>query len=508
MVMRIGKNKIFVMLVVMAMVLFVGTSSLGEELHPEDHTPEATVIEEAEEFQVTEEPVLEEPVVEEPDVEEPGVEDPAAEEPVVEEPVVEEPVLEEPVVEDPVVEEQVLAELVFIEETIPRYISLHINVEPSSDKYTNGDLIEYDITIENKGTDQIEDLHVSDDMGVNDKINYLEVGNRVVVTGKYRIDDYNRMESIGNIVEVSGICDGETVNGTIGFVVQVEIPQGSISITNNVLGVVDDNTEFTVLVEGPNNYMNYVELGASDTVILKDLFIGDYRITPFECMNCSTKISDGIISLATNSLNKEVSVEYSLENTGWFSDSDSKAIKVMDVDSEDIDYSKIELQSIDMDIRSDEIYLDMEPLIILVEVQVEALQQPEGEESSSVADPVEEVTSEPVEAGLQEEVTEPDAAEGTEETEQEVEESPVLESENEDENVVVEEPVSPGEEEDINQIYNEEQEAIIPEDPLEELKDEVDTQDIDEGTDDTIKEEEPEEISVPVEPEEEPTDSV
>ncbi|WP_409227693.1 hypothetical protein [Gudongella sp. SC589] len=481
--MRIGKNKIFVMLVVMAMVLFVGTSSLGEELHPEDHTPEATVIEEAEEFQVREDPAAAE-------TQDDGI-IPEEEEEIQEKAEVEiifEEVIEETdggiqedtqIQEEPVVEE----EPVFVEEIIPRYVSLRISVEPDRGKYTNGELIQYDISIENNGTDPIEGLDVSDDMGVNEKIGCLDSGERVLVTGSYEIDDYNRMESIGNTVSVSAVCDGERVSGQVGYVVSIEIPQGSISITNNVIGVSGLNNEFTILVEGPNNYINYVQLGDSDNVTIRNLFIGDYAVTPLECMNCSSIISDGTISITEKSLNKEVSVEYSLENTGWFSDSDSQTIEVMDVDGEDIDYSKIELQSSDMDIRSDEIYLDLEPLIVLVEVQVEALQQPEGEESSSVADPVQEVTSEPVEAGLQEEVTEPDAAEGTEETEQEVEESPVLESENEDENVVVEEPVSPGEEEDINQIYNEEQEAIIPEDPLEEL-------------------------SVPLEPEEEPTDSV
>jgi len=469
--MKIISNKLFVVIVVMAMIFSVGTSSFAEEL------------------------TIEEPVVEET---------------VVEEPVVEEPIVEEPVVEEPV----------FIEEIIPRYISIDLSVEPERENYTNGDLIQYEIRIENNGTDPIESLDIADDMGVEESIGYLNIGERVIVTGSYRIDDYNRMESIGNTVMVSGICDGERISGEFGFVVQIEIPQGSISISNSVLGAAEDSSEFTILVEGPDNYVDYVQMGDSETVILRNLFIGDYRITPLECMNFRSS-DPSETSISTGNLNRDVSVEYSLVNTGWFSDSYFQTIKVMEVDSVDIDFSKIELQSSDLDNRSDEIYLDLEPLIVLVEVQVEALQQPEGEESSSVADPVQEVTSEPVEAGIQEEVTEPDAAEGTEELEPIVTEEqgskeeidPVMteelggQEELLDSTSEVPDPATE-EVEETQQTDIEEPQAVIPEDPIVESNEEMETGEMDEGTEETDSETQSEGAVAPADSEEIPIDPV
>ncbi|WP_422485124.1 hypothetical protein [Gudongella sp. DL1XJH-153] len=494
--MRRKIKMITVIVVTLSMIISMGTVSFGEELSvTEEPVVEEPVVEEpvveepVVEEPVVEEPVVEEPVVEEPIVEEPVVEEPVTEDPVTEDPVVEEPVAEEPVVEEPVVEDAIVGEPtileptilepVFVEETIPRYISLNIGVEPDRENYTNGDLVQYDISIENNGTDPIEDLDVSDDMGVNEKIGYLEAGNRVVITGKYRIDDYNRLESIGNTVDISAVCDGERFSGKVGFVVSVEIPRGSITITNSVKGEAVSNQEFTVLIEGPDNFMSYVELGESDTVTLRNLFIGEYKITPLESMNFRLVNSEEIISLTTSSLNGEVSVEYILENTGWFSDSDSQTINIMEIDSEDIDYGKMELQFSDVDIRSDEIYLDMKPLIVLVEVQ--ETEQPGGETVPAEATPVEDVVSDPVETITEDETTESE---------------PTLESE----------PLV--EQEEANQQIDMEPEAIIPDDPLEESKDEVDTQLLDEGTEEPDTQAQPEEITEPKDSEELPLDSV
>ena len=513
----------------------------------EEEVSEVIGEESQEEAWIEEEPIVDEPITEEAIVEETVevIVDELQEEAELEqdatsetiegglevEETIEQPLVDEATIVEPVIAEELIVERVFEEQIIPRYVSLRIGVEPSSERYTNGDLIRYEISIENNGTDPIESLDIVDDMGVDESIGYLNIGERIIVTGSYRIDDYNRMESIGNTVRVSAICDGERISGDVGFVVQIGIPQGSIIISNSVLGAAEDNAEFTILVEGPDNYVDYVEMGDSETVILRNLFIGDYRITPLECMNFRSS-GPSETSITTDSLNRDVSVEYSLVNTGWFSDSYFQTIKVMDVDSVDIDFSKIELQSSDLDNRSDEIYLDLEPLIVLVEVQVEALQQPEGEESSSVADPVQEVTSEPVEAGLQEEVTEPDAAEGTEELEPiATEETGPLVVEGTEEQGSTEEtdPVmteelggqeelldqtseEPGpateEVEETQQTDIEEPQAVIPEDPLVESNEEMETGEMDEGTEETDSETQSEGAVVPADSEEMPIDPV
>ena len=660
--MKIINNKVFVMIVVMAMVLSIGTTSLGEEIDLEELVAEDTVIEEFTESTVTEDPVtdeaqgeesppaeeeseiIEETIHEDTEVEvvieeiideaEQGLQDEAMvegvpdeelsvvedepidevpyeeeiiediqedvlevepleeeiqegvglveeiiedgilleEEPVVEESITEEviegqdladqeiigdkfeeiseevqeeiPVLENPAVVgeaipvEPLTPELQIVEPVFEEQVIPRYVSLHIGVEPGSERYTNGDLIQYQISIENNGTDPIESLDIVDDMGVDESIGYLDIGERALVKGTYRIDDYNRVDSIGNTVSVAATCDGERISGEVGFVVPVDIPQGSISISNRVNERSYTSHDFIVLVEGPDNYVNYLQLGASDTVTIRNLFIGDYRIRPLDSMNFSISDYESTVSITTSNLDRDISIDYSLENTGWFSDWDYQTVRVMDVDTEDIDFSKIELRSSGLDKRSDEIYLDLEPLIVLVEVQVEALQQPEGEDSSSVADPVQEVTYEPVEAGLQEEVTQPDAAEVTEGLEPIVKEETELlmpeetedQASTEDTNpVVVEEsgqeegnqdsgidtinddesePLEEAEpvlEEDNKEIELVEPEAVIPENPLGESKAEGEAEAVDD-------EEEPgeielqEEITPSTDPEETPVD--
>jgi hypothetical protein len=225
-------------------------------------------------------------------------------------------------------------------------------------------------------------------------------------------------------------------------------------------------------------------------------------------MNFSISDYESTVSITTSNLDRDISIEYSLENIGWFSGSDNQTVKVMDVESADIDFSKIELQSSGLDKRSGEIYLDLEPLIVLVEVQVEALQQPEGEDSSSVADPVQDVTSDPVEAGLQEEVTQPDAAEGPGELGQEGE----IQDEGldplaggQDENL--EEP-EPALEDDNNEIELVEPEAVLPEDPTEESKDKGETESVDDGADESYELDVQEEITPPTEPEDLSPDSV
>ncbi|MCR3956304.1 MAG: hypothetical protein NUK57_08380 [Gudongella sp.] len=575
--MKIINNKIFLMTVVMAMIISMGTVSFGEEVNPEGLIVEETIMEETTEPIMEEDPVMDLPqedevplVEEESNATEETVQEIPEVEIVIEEPIDEAPVEEEiideiivdipedvqleeeaveelPVIENtapsPAMEEEAIpvepltpeleiVEPVFEEQIIPRYVSLRIGVEPSSERYTNGDLIRYEIRVENNGTDPIVDLDIIDDLAVNENIGHLDVGERATVTGTYRIDDYNRMGSIGNTVSFSAICDGERISGEVGFVVTVEIPQGSISISNSVNGRIYGSQDFIVLVEGPDSYINYVVLGDSDTVILRNLFIGEYWITPIACMNFSSSCSDEAISITTSNLDRDTSIEYSLENTGWFSDSYSQTINMMEVDTEDIDYGKMELQFSDVDIRSDEIYLDLEPLIVLVEVQVEALQQPEGEDSSSVADPVQEVTSEPVEAGLQEEVTEPDAAEGTEGLEPiATEETEPLVVEGTEEQGFTEEidPVVPeelgGQEEMLDstseepdpvteeveeiQLTNiEEPQAVIPDDPLVESNEEMETGEMDEGTEETDSETQPEEAVAPAESEEVPIDPV
>ena len=326
--MRVVKNKILVMMVVMAMVLSLGTTSLGEELTIEEPVAEEAVVEDTEVPLVEEDPVMDES---QDDDEETPQEDPEAEivieeladedyevlqeeadlneEPISEEPAAEEESVEEAIEVEPLTPELEIIEPVFIEEITPRYVSIHIGVEPDKENYTNGDLVQYDISIENKGTDPISDLDVKDDMGVDETISYLDPGNRILISGKYRIDDYNRMESIGNIVKVSAVCDGQSVSGRVGFVVSVDVPLGSISITNSVRGGTAGSQEFTVLVKGPDNYVNYVKLGDSDTITLRNLFIGEYRVTPLECMNFRLVSTEEKISITTDSLNGEVSVE-------------------------------------------------------------------------------------------------------------------------------------------------------------------------------------------------------
>jgi len=619
--MKIINSKVFVMIVVMAMVLSIGNTSLGEEIDLEELVAEETAIEEITESTVIEDPVMDEAQEEEAKIieetmhedtelevvieeiideaeqglqdeamvegvpdEEPSVvedepidevpyeekiiedikedvleEDPLEEEiqdevgleeeiiedgilleeePVVEESITEEvlegedladqeiigdeieeiseevqeeiPVLENPAVEgeaipvEPLTPELQIVEPVFEELIVPRYVSLRIGVEPNNERYTNGDMIQYEIIIENNGTDPMEDLDIIDDFGVNEKIGYLDAGERALVEGTYRIDDYNRVDSIGNTVSVAATCDGERISGEVGFVVPVDIPQGSISISNRFNERSYTSHDFIILVEGPDNYVNYLQLGASDTVTIRNLFIGDYRIRPLDSMNFSLSGYESTISITNSNLDRDISIDYSLENTGWFSDWDYQTVKVMDVDSADIDYSKIELRFSGLDKRSDEIYLDLEPLIVLVEVQVEALQQPEGEDSSSVSDPVQEVTSEPVEAGLQEEVTEPDAAEVTEGLEPIVTEETEDQASTEDTNpVVVEEsgqeeenkdsgidtinddesePLEEAEpplEDDNKEIELVEPEAVIPENPLGESKAEGEAEAVD-----------------------------
>ena len=641
--MKIINNKVFVMIVVMAMVLSIGTTSLGEEIDLEELVAEETVVEEIMESTVTEDPVTDEaqgeespPAEEEPEIieetihedtevevvieeiideAEQGLEDEVLlieeeeiPEEVIEEEVTEEiideidevipedvqeeedflegepleeenvgliddgtqegvglveeiiedeslteeePVFEESIAEEvmegetipvkPLTPELQIVEPVFEEQVIPRYVSLHIGVEPNSERYTNGDLIQYQISIENNGTDPIESLDIVDDMGVDESIGYLDIGERALVKGSFGIDDYNRVDSIGNTVDVSATCDGERISEKVGFVVPVEIPQGSITISNRVNERSYTSHNFIVLVEGPDNYVNYLDLGESESVTLRDLFIGDYRIRPLDSMNYSWRCTDERISLTTSSLNKDISIDYSLENTGWFSDSDYQTVKVMDVESADIDFSKIELRSSGLDKRSDEIYLDLEPLIVLVEVQVEALQQPEGEDSSSVADPVQEVTSDPVEAGLQEEVTQPDAAEVTEGLEPIVKEETELlmpeetedQASTEDTNpVVVEEsgqeegnqdsgidtinddesePLEEAEpvlEEDNKEIELVEPEAVIPENPLGEPKAEGETETVDDEGEGPGETDLREEITPSTDPEETPVDLI
>ncbi|HZH92908.1 MAG TPA: hypothetical protein VFD79_02290, partial [Tissierellaceae bacterium] len=315
----------------------------------------------------------------------------------------------------------------------------------------------------------------------------------------------------------------------------------SISISNRVNERSYTSHDFIVLVEGPDNYVNYLQLGASDTVTIRNLFIGDYRIRPLDSMNFSISDYESTVSITTSNLDRDISIDYSLENTGWFSDWDYQTVRVMDVDTEDIDFSKIELRSSDLDNRSDEIYLDLEPLIVLVEVQVEALQQPEGEDSSSVADPVQEVTSEPVEAGLQEEVTQPDAAEVTEGLEPIVKEETELlmpeetedQASTEDTNpVVVEEsgqeegnqdsdidtinddesePLEEAEpvlEEDNKEIELVEPEAVIPENPLGEPKAEGETETVDDEGEGPGETDLREEITPSTDPEETPVDLI
>lgn len=580
--MKIINSKVFVMIVVMAMVLSIGTTSLGEEIDLEELVAEETVVEEIMESTVIEDPVtdeaqeeesppaeeessgIEEPVQEDPEVEvvieemvdetEQGLEDEVLliEEEEIPEEVIEEEVTEEivdeidevipedvqeeeeiiedgsPVEEGTAIEESIAEEVmegetipvepltpelqivepVFEELIVPRYVSLHIGVEPNSERYTNGDMIQHEIIIENNGTDPIESLDIVDDMGVDESIGYLDIGERALVKGSFGIDDYNRVDSIGNTVDVSATCDGERISGKVGFVVPVEIPQGSITISNSVKGEYGGGQDFLVLVEGPNNYLNYLDLGESESVTIRDLFIGDYRIRPLDSMNFSWRCTDERISLTTSSLNRDIYIEYSLENIGWFSGSDNQTVKVMDVESADIDFSKIELQSSGLDKRSDEIYLDLEPLIVLVEVQVEALQQPEGEDSSSVADPVQDVTSDPVEAGLQEEVTQPDAAEGPGELGQEGE----IQDEGldplaggQDENL--EEP-EPALEDDNQEIELVEPEAVIPEDPLGESKAEGEAETVDDEGEGQGEIELQEEITTPTDLEDLSPDSV
>src|SRR5690606_37406843 len=159
-----------------------------------------------------------------------------------------------PLFQEPLLLEPAIVEPVFIEQIIPRDVSVFASVDTDYDSYTNGDTIEYTILIENNGTEIIEDILVSDEMGLDEKFGSLSPEGNIKIPGHYYIDKYNRMDSLGNSIEISAYCGGERISLRVSFQVSVEVPLGSITIRNNVEGLDYNGEEFDILVEGPNNY--------------------------------------------------------------------------------------------------------------------------------------------------------------------------------------------------------------------------------------------------------------
>lgn len=231
------------------------------------------------------------------------------------------PPIAQPEVLDPIPQEP-LQQL----QTESLLVSLTAEVVTTSDTYTNGDEIEYEIILSNDGDLEIENIRVSDSWGINDSIN-IQPGGVEVLRGSLEIERYNLLEEMGNVIEIYTIYDEEVIEMELGFAVEVEIPRGSITIKNEVSDLPDAQQEFDVFITGYDGSKYVVTLGKAEEQTIENLWLGNYIISSTPPMNYKLiSKKDDIVSIERNGQEVSVEVEHELNNTRWFYDSDTVTI--------------------------------------------------------------------------------------------------------------------------------------------------------------------------------------
>lgn len=273
-----------------------------------------------------------------------------------------------------------------VEELESLMISLSSQVELYNESYTNGDILDYEIIIRNDGNVEVYNLFISDDLGLNQSIDILYPGDSETIYGEYSIPLYNESEQLENNISIYTNYDDEHLTMDLNFRTDIYIPKGSITISNDVDYVEDENQEFHIFVKGPNNTEYTVSLKNRESATIDNLFIGEYTIIPVVPMNYSSSRDHINLSILPDSLNHHRWISYYQNNTKGFNNRSDKQIQGYEVSSRDVTHRVSRYEDFIEEKREAYVFLDLgipeievkkEPVVITPEINKEKKKQEE-----------------------------------------------------------------------------------------------------------------------------------
>ena len=261
----------------------------------------------------------------------------------------------------------------------------------------------YEVYLSNDGTEILSGIDVQDDLGLNDSIGSLLPGESITLDGAYRIDDYNRDEIITNSIDIAADFEGEHISLNVDFSVDVRIPKGSITIINDSDELSGSDEEFDFFIDGPMESSYSMSLSPGESGTIEDLFIGDYRVATIAPMYYETSSGSDLVELTLSELDQDVRIECSAITEAWFTSSNTATIGGDRISSRDVVVEAVRYTNSDS--RSDSVYIELEPIIIIPEpilvvpelvVPVET--QPAEELPPIIEEPITEepITEEPI----------------------------------------------------------------------------------------------------------------
>lgn len=241
----------------------------------------------------------------------------------------------------------------------PEFISLISQVEPLNYSYTNGEILDYQINVTNDGSVEVYNINISDEFGLEHRIDILYPGENEIIYGEYLIPIYNELEQLENNISIYADYEDETLTMDLNFRTDVYIPKGSIRITNDVDYVDDENLEFHIFVRGPNNTEYVVSLKNRESAVIDNLFIGEYTISPVAPMDYTSNRNNINISILPNSLDHNRWVSYYQNNANGFYNRSDKQIQGYKVNSRDITYAALRYSNSREEKREAYVFLDL-----------------------------------------------------------------------------------------------------------------------------------------------------
>ena len=244
----------------------------------------------------------------------------------------------ENVEEDKVKDDDIKAQLEPIIEIQSIPVGLEAKVITYKDTYTNRDPIEYEIILKNSSEIGIDNIIINDSFGIYETL-FIPSGEEEVILGTYTIPEFNLQEEIGNTIDISAFVGEENLKIDLSFMVEVEIPRGSITIEASALNSNDLDQEFDVFIMGgPDNSKYVLTLRDGESKSISNLLIGDYHISTIAPMNYSSH-GDTYARITIEDLDVTATMGYTLENTRWFYSSDVAHIQGRLITPNSIDYS-------------------------------------------------------------------------------------------------------------------------------------------------------------------------